>query len=107
MSKSEKQIAQAVQPFTKHWHGRGYEKGGSQTFWLELLTEVFGVKMTSDFIAYENHTKLDIFSFIDSYIENRKDSIKTSLIYNRKEIIKKSLKRPANKNKYHINLFNF
>ena len=69
MNKSEKQIAQAAQCFAQRWAGKGYEKGESQTFWLELLTEVFGVKEPSTFITFENQVKLDHTSFIDGYIE--------------------------------------
>ena len=43
MNKTEKQIAQAARKFAKRWQGKGYEKGESQVFWLELLTEVFGL----------------------------------------------------------------
>ena len=69
MNKSEKQIAQAAERFAQRWAGRGYEKGESQTYWIELLTEVFGVREPSTFITFENQVKLDHTSFIDGYIE--------------------------------------
>ena len=69
MNKTEKQMAQAARRFAERWQGKGYEKGESQTFWLELLTEVFGVKEPSTFITFENQVKLDHTSFIDGYIE--------------------------------------
>ena len=47
MNKTEKQIAAAAGRFAKRWAGRGYERGESQLFWTELLTEVFGVKEPS------------------------------------------------------------
>lgn len=34
--KTEKQIAAAAAEFAERWKGRGYEKGDSQPFWLEL-----------------------------------------------------------------------
>lgn len=68
MSMTEKQIAQAAERFAQRWAGRGYEKGESQLFWTELLTEVFGVKEPSTFITFENQVKLDHTSFIDGYI---------------------------------------
>lgn len=68
MSMTEKQIAQAAECFAQRWAGRGYEKGESQLFWTELLTEVFGVKEPSTFITFENQVKLDHTSFIDGYI---------------------------------------
>ena len=69
MNKTEKQMAQAARRFAERWQGKGYEKGESQTFWLELLTEVFGVKEPSTIITFENQVKLDHTSFIDGYIE--------------------------------------
>ena len=32
----------AAKAFAKNWKDRGYEKGDSQIFWVELLTTVFG-----------------------------------------------------------------
>ena len=51
--KSDKQQAMAAADFAQRWAGRGYEKGDSQVFWTELLTEVFGVENPSNFIRYE------------------------------------------------------
>ena len=31
----------AAKAFAKNWKDRGYEKGDSQIFWVELLTTVF------------------------------------------------------------------
>ena len=31
----------AAKIFAKNWKDRGYEKGDSQIFWVELLTTVF------------------------------------------------------------------
>ena len=68
MNKTDKQIAQAAGCFAKRWEGKGYEKGESQVFWLELLAEVFGVKEPSTFIRFEEQVKLDATNFIDGYI---------------------------------------
>ena len=68
MNKTDKQIAQAAERFAKRWAGKGYEKGESQVFWLELLAEVFGVKVPSTFIRFEEQVKLDSTNFIDGYI---------------------------------------
>ena len=70
MNKTEKQIAQAAGKFAKRWEGRGYEKGESQVFWLELLTEVFGISEPSTFISFEDQVHLDHTSFIDGYIDH-------------------------------------
>ena len=57
--KSDKQQAIAAAAFAERWKGRGYEKGDSQVFWTELLTEVFGIENPSTFIRYEEQVKVD------------------------------------------------
>lgn len=59
----------AAKVFAKNWKDRGYEKGDSQIFWVELLTTVFGVDDISQFISFEDQVNLDHTSFIDGYIE--------------------------------------
>lgn len=66
--KTEKQQAQAAGEFARRWKGRGYEKGESQVFWTELVTEVFGVENPSLFLQFEQQAKLDHTSFIDVMI---------------------------------------
>ena len=66
--KTEKQQAMAAEAFAKRWEGRGYEKGDSQLYWTELLTEVFGVENPSQFIRYEEQVKVDKTNFIDGHI---------------------------------------
>ena len=66
--KTEKQMATAAKEFAQRWAGRGYEKGDSQLFWTELLTEVFGVENPSTFIRYEEQVKVDKTNFIDGHI---------------------------------------
>ena len=66
--KTEKQQGAAAAAFAKRWQDRGYEKGESQTFWIELLTEVFGVEEPSTFIRFEQQARLDHTSFIDGMI---------------------------------------
>ena len=58
----------AATEFAEKWCGKGYEKGESQLFWIELLLNVFGVKNISDFIIFEDKVHLDHTSFIDAYI---------------------------------------
>ena len=65
---TEKQQRMAAAAFAKKWEGRGYEKGESQIFWTELLTEVFGVEEPSTFIRFEQQAQLDHTSFIDGMI---------------------------------------
>lgn len=66
--KTEKQQSVAAAAFAKKWEGRGYEKGESQIFWTELLTEVMGVEDPSQFIQFEQQALLDHTSFIDGMI---------------------------------------
>lgn len=60
---------QAAQAFAQRWEGKGYEKGQSQLFWTELLTDVLGVETPSEVISFEDRVRLDHTSFIDAYIE--------------------------------------
>ena len=64
---NQKQAAAAAD-FAKRWEGKGYEKGESQVFWTELLTEVFGIEKPSTFITFEQQAQLDHTSFIDVLI---------------------------------------
>lgn len=41
---TEKEQKQAAKQFAKFWEGKGYEKGQSQTFWLQLLNQVYGIE---------------------------------------------------------------
>ena len=34
----------AAKEFAERWEGKGYEKGETQRFWLDLLQTVFGVQ---------------------------------------------------------------
>lgn len=65
---TEKQQSAAADLFAKRWEGKGYEKGESQVFWTELLTEVYGVETPSTFITFEQQARLDHTSFIDVLI---------------------------------------
>ena len=65
---TEKQQKKAAAEFAEKWAGRGYEKGESQKFWLQLLGEVLGVEHAPDFIEFEDQVMLDNTSFIDGYI---------------------------------------
>ena len=67
--KTEKQMAAAAVEFAERWKGRGYEKGESQPFWIDLLTNVFGIETPSNgFITFEDHHKVDASNFIDGRI---------------------------------------
>lgn len=67
--KTEKQMAQAAAEFAERWKGRGYERGESQPFWIDLLSNVFGIETPSDgFILFEDHRMVDASNFIDGRI---------------------------------------
>ena len=67
--KTEKQMAMAAAEFAERWKGRGYERGESQPFWIDLLTNVFGIETPSDgFIRFEDHRMVDASNFIDGRI---------------------------------------
>ena len=69
---TEKQQKAAAREFSLKWEGRGYEKGESQKFWMQLLSEVYGVEHAADFIEFEDQVMLDSTSFIDGYIPTTK-----------------------------------
>ncbi len=58
----------AAKAFASYWSGRGYEKGESQSFWLSLLHDVYGVEHAEQFITFEEQVHLDHTSFIDGAI---------------------------------------
>ena len=67
--KPEKQMALAAAEFAERWKGRGYERGESQPFWIDLLTNVFGIETPSNgFITFEDHRMVDASNFIDGRI---------------------------------------
>lgn len=65
---TEKIQREAARRFVADWTGRGYERGESQQFWLQLLTQVFGVDDPANFIRFEERVKLSNQSFIDAHI---------------------------------------
>ena len=69
--KTEKQMSMAAAEFAERWKGRGYERGESQPFWIDLLTNVFGIETPSDgFITFEDHRMVDASNFIDGRIRS-------------------------------------
>ena len=71
--KTEKQMALAAAEFAERWKGRGYERGESQPFWIDLLTNVFGIETPSyGYITFEDHRMVDASNFIDGRIRSTK-----------------------------------
>ena len=67
---NEKLQSAAAAKFAERWKGKGYERGESQLFWTELLTEVYGIENPSEFIRYEERVEsmVDSTNFIDGHI---------------------------------------
>ena len=74
------QQKEAIRKFVETWKGRGYEKGESQTFWLQLLHDVLGVEDPYSIISFESQVKLSHTSFIDAYIPSTKVMIEQKSI---------------------------
>ena len=71
--KTEKQQAAAAAEFAERWKGKGYERGQSQPFWIDLLSNVFGIETPTDgFILFEEHHMVDSSNFIDGRIPSTK-----------------------------------
>ena len=67
---TEKEQKKAAKEFAERWQGKGYEKGQSQQFWIDLLEHVYGVEDIAGFISFEDQVHLDHTSFIDGYISS-------------------------------------
>lgn len=65
----QKKMAKA---FVKRWQGKGYEKGESQKFWIDLLMNVFGIEQPTEYMEFEVQIMLEHISFIDVYIPSTK-----------------------------------
>ena len=71
--KTEKQISIAAAEFAERWKDRGKERGDSQPFWIDLLSNVFGIDVPTDgFIIFEEHHKVDASNFVDGHIPSTK-----------------------------------
>lgn len=64
----DRQQREAAKQFSEYWKEKGYEKGESQSFWLSLLRDVYGVDHPEQFINFEEQVHLDHTSFIDGVI---------------------------------------
>ena len=61
----------AAEEFYKRWSNRGNERQDSQSFWLDLLQNVYGIENPVEYITFEDSVQnmMDNTSFIDGYIE--------------------------------------
>lgn len=73
MKLTEKEQKKAAKEFAEYWKDKGYEKGQSQIFWIELLQKVLGVEDPIHYISFEDQVHIDKSTgFIDGYIESTK-----------------------------------
>ena len=72
----------AARRFVETWKGRGYEKGDTQSFWYQLLHDIFGIEVPANFIQFELPVHLKNTKYIDAYIPS------TKVIIEQKEIKK-------------------
>ena len=63
---------QAARQFVQEWSGKGYEKGETQRFWIDLLHTVFGIDNPTKIMEFELPVKTILkekgSDFIDGYI---------------------------------------
>jgi len=69
----------AAKRFWKNWAGKGDEKQDTQSFWIALLRDVYGVERPEEFIKFEEPVKLDGHTF---FIDGRLPS--TSVLIEQK-----------------------
>ena len=70
----------AAKAFADKWQGRGYEKGETQLFWVELLQTVYGVENPASYMECEVQVQLENTSFIDIYLPATKVMIEQKSI---------------------------
>lgn len=59
--------------FSERWKDKGYEKGESQKYWIDLLLNVYGIENVFEYIEFEDSVVLDKTNgFIDAYIPTSK-----------------------------------
>ncbi len=70
---TEKEQKQKAKEFSEFWKDKGYEKGQSQIFWVQLLSQVFGIEKPEEWIEFEEQVHIDKHTgFMDGYISTTK-----------------------------------
>ena len=77
---TEVEQKKAAKAFAEKWQGRGYEKGETQLFWVELLQTVYGVENPASYMECEVQVQLENTSFIDIYLPATKVMIEQKSI---------------------------
>lgn len=60
--------SEAIRKFIDTWKNSGEEKQHTQQFWISLLSNVYEVENTDDYIQFEKPVQLSHQSYIDAYI---------------------------------------
>jgi hypothetical protein len=70
---SDVEYRKKIKEFIERWTGKGYEKGESQKYWIDLLETLFDIKNASEFISFEDTVHIDkATGFIDAFIPSTK-----------------------------------
>ena len=81
----------AAKEFAERWKNKGYEKGESHKFWIDLLENVLGIIDAVDFIKFEDTVHIDkATGFIDGFINETKVLIEQKSI---NKDLKKAIKQ--------------
>lgn len=67
MTETEKK--KAATKFAADWKDRGNEKSDTQTFWMSLLCDVYGLDGIAENVEFEKRVKLEHTKFIDVYVK--------------------------------------
>lgn len=65
---TEKEQKSAAKAFAEYWKDKGDEKSDTQSFWLSLLHDVYGVEEPTKYVSFEKRVKDTTTNFIDVYI---------------------------------------
>ena len=65
---TEKEQKSAAKAFAEYWKDKGDEKSDTQSFWLSLLHDVYGVEEPTKYVSFEKRVKDTTTYFIDVYI---------------------------------------
>ena len=81
-----------VKEFAERWKGKGYEKGETQKYWIDLLENVLGVPDPINFIRFEDTVHIDkATGFMDGFINKTKILIEQkSIEVDLRKLIKQS-----------------
>ena len=77
---TEKEQKSAAKAFAEYWKDKGDEKSDTQSFWLSLLHDVYGVEEPTKFVSFEKRVKDTTTNFIDVYIPSTRVMIEQKTI---------------------------